>query len=457
MSRRISVAHVLPRLSRGGGSSCAINAITATGPDADASIISLREAEPRMRPLLAERGIELVEAPDRERLGRTLAAADIVQVDFWNSPELYELLRGELPPCRLAIWFQVGGATAPQLVTDALVGFADRPLASGPMPDREPLPLIPATLDPGRVEGVPPHRHDGYVVGYIGTVAATKMHPDFVALCAAVRRDDARFAVCGSGDGFTAIAAAAGRLGIGGRFELRGWVDDVGTELAGFDVFGYPLRADNYSTAELALQEAMLAGVPPVVLPYGGAAGVVEDGRTGIVAADERDYSRAIERLGDDVELRRALAAGARRHARAALSPVAAGRRWRELYGEMMEAPKRPRRWPGPPPRPGAELFVASLDKSPAAGPFTASLRGEAAADEAIAASSPPLAQGDGSVLDYRRRFPDDPHLRLWSGLVVERLGRPALAAGEFAAAIRLGIDRARAEPRLLALGGAAA
>ncbi len=456
MSAAARVVHLLPRLSRGGGSRCAINCIAAcAGGGTEALVVSLREAEPQLRAELAERGVALLEAPGRERLGAELAAADIVQVDFWNSPELYELLCGELPPCRLAIWFLVGGEAAPQLVTAELLELADRPISSDAAPGRAAIERIGATLDPAPVAAVAPRAHRGFVVGYIGTVAPTKMHPDFVALCAAVRREDARFVVCGSGDGFAAIAAAARRLGIGERFELRGWVDDVGAELAGFDVFGYPLRAGNYSTAELVLQEAMLAGVAPVVLPYGGAATLIEDGRSGIVAADERRYSRAIERLGADPELRRALAAGARERARREFSPAAAGRRWSELYAEMLATPKRRRRWPGPRPRGGAELFVAGL--GPEAGPFAASLRGDGSADAAIAAASPPLALADGGILDYRRRFPADAHLRLWAGLVLDRIGRPALAAGELEAAARLGIDRARVEPRLAALTGAAA
>ena len=198
MSRARSVVHVLPRLSRGGGSRCAINCVAACSQAGiEGRIVSLREAEPRLRAELAERGIALLEAPGRERLRSELAVADIVQVDFWNSPELYELLCGELPPCRLAIWFLVGGDAAPQLVTDELLELADRPLSSDVTPGRGELDRIAGTLDAKRLEGSAPRAHHGFVIGYIGTVDAVKMHPDFVALCAAVQRPDARFVVCG--------------------------------------------------------------------------------------------------------------------------------------------------------------------------------------------------------------------------------------------------------------------
>ena len=54
-----------------------------------------------------------------------LDAADVVLVHFWNTPELYEFLRGELPPVRLAAWAHVAGNSPPQIVTRELVELVD--------------------------------------------------------------------------------------------------------------------------------------------------------------------------------------------------------------------------------------------------------------------------------------------------------------------------------------------
>lgn len=459
-----TVVHVVPQLTRGGGGRAVLNcacALSEVEAPVASRLVSLRSADPRMSAEAAACGIRLLDAPGPEALRSELETADVVQVAFWNSPELLELLDHDLPPCRLVLWLIVAGAAPPQVVSDEIVELADRAVAGGPLPGRRDLDLVPALLDPARIEGIERRSHEGFVVGYIGTVATTKMHPGFVGLCLAVDRDDARFVVAGLGDGFAAIAAEAERLGARDRFELRGFVDDVGHELAGFDVFGYPLRPDNYGAAELVVQEAMLAGVPPVVLPYGGAAGLVEDGRTGLVAADEREYPRALERLAADPDLRLRLGEAAREHARTAFSPAAVARRWAELYGEMLEIPKRGRSLGDSAPRFGAELFLASLGASAGRAVFDASRAGgpveAAAADDEIARSATVLGTTDGGVLDYRRRFPDDPWLRYWSGLVLEALARPALAAGELAASARLGIDPARTEPRLTSLIGVAA
>ena len=89
----------------------------------------------------------------------------------------------------------------------------------------------------------------------------------------------------------------ASELGILDRFEFYSYTDDIRSFLAALDVFGYPLTAENYSTAELSLQEAMHAGIPPVVFAHGGPGEIVTNGRTGIVVDSREEYSAAIEWL----------------------------------------------------------------------------------------------------------------------------------------------------------------
>jgi predicted Zn-dependent protease len=110
-----------------------------------------------------------------------------------------------------------------------------------------------------------------------------------------------------------------------------------------------------------------------------------------------------------------------------------------------MDMPKRVR--PPLPPLRGAEAFIRSLGA--ASGDFrlsfSADLTSAMAADETIARASFSLAsEAGGGVLHYRRFYPNDPMLRLWSGLVLLGQGRPALAASEFKAATKLGVRDSR-------------
>jgi hypothetical protein len=445
------VVHVIQGFSRGGAARSLL-ATAGAHDDVDATVVSLAPADPWMRAQAAAAGLPLVEAPTGARLRLALEAADVVQVHFWNSPELYGLLRGGLPAMRLAVWLHVAGDTAPQVVTAQLLEIADVAVAGSPHTARLPVfgepPLVIAdVIDPARLSGVRPSARSTFDVGYVGTVDFGKMHPRFVELSSRVDVPDVRFVVCGAGDALATIAEQARRLGVEELFELRGYVEDVGRVLAALDVFGYPLAPGNYSASDLALQEAMAAGVPPVVLPYGGAHALVRHGETGLVA-DEESYPAAVESLYADATERARLGHNARESARS-WGPVQAARAWSAVYAELLEQPKRDRCWPGSPAAerfPGAAAFVESLGgTAPEFAESLAACDEEAAAEaEARIAAAPPVltSAGGGGILHYRRAFPRDAYLRLWAGLVLEAAGRNVLAVAELKAARELGCDR---------------
>jgi hypothetical protein len=298
-------------------------------------------------------------------------------------------------------------------------------------------------VDPARLAGWAPVG-DGRTVGYLGVVNDAKMHAGFADLCAAVTTPGARFEVWGGGGGEDELRRRLASVGLGERAEVHGPTEDVGAALSAMDVFGYPLAEDTYATSEMALQEAMWLGLPPVVFPHGGVAALVEDGVTGLVVTDQAAYGAAVDRLLGDPLLRSTLGRAAARWVRATHDPA----RWLDAAtAAIEEVAARPRR--ERPPLAGgggsaAAGFVAALGGQ--AGPFAVSLdpaagaADRAAADAAIAAASPLLARGEGGVVHHRNAAPDDPHLRLWSGLVAEAAGRIELAAAEFAAAAALGL-----------------
>ena len=160
----------------------------------------------------------------------------------------------------------------------------------------------------------------------------------------------------------------------------------------------------------------------------------------------EEEYARAIEQLAHDP---RAEASSRRRSIRFSHEAFAPNR-WchtaDQVMKQMMAEPRRSR-----PLMPGvgngaAANFVRSLGDQ--AGPFAVSLAGPSeysqssvvAADREIAAVSPLVARGEGGVVHHRNFSPNDPHLRLWAGLVSGAAGADATASAEFAAADALGL-----------------
>ena len=188
--------------------------------------------------------------------------------------------------------------------------------------------------------------HEGFRIGYIGTVDYSKLHPRFVHMSGRVAIPGAHFVVCG-GPSQKQIEDEARQQGISDRFTFTGQVSDIKKYLSTFDVFGYPLAPYHYGTCEQSLGESMAAGIPPVVMANRAERSIVEDGVNGLIAADEEGYAHAVERLYHDPELRGCLAENARAFARERYSLDVMIARWENIFAEALRLPKKQRQWQG--------------------------------------------------------------------------------------------------------------
>jgi glycosyltransferase involved in cell wall biosynthesis len=462
----MKVLHVIHQLSRGGAARSLIAVAKYSSPMTGDRhrAISLLQAGPFAVDLATDAGLEVLNAPDREAVWREMGEADIVQVHFWNTPEMYELLRSDLPAMRLLLHCHVAGDRPPQVITSALVEYADFILTSSPytcelpifqrLPSEvrdEKLGMVYSGADLARLSGIQYQPHERFNVGYIGTVDFVKLHPNYVRMSAAIRIPSIRFIVCGAGNGYARLKQQAQRLGVAERFDFRGYVEDIKPVIETLDVFGYPLCEDNYSTAELVLQEVMYAGVPPVIFAYGGAQRTIVHDETGLIVSSELEYRQAIEHLYHHPEERARLGENARAFARHTLGAENAAKQLHRIHERLMQRPKRDRdpQWIGRAAGlSGVEAFIRSLGE--AAPQFTVSMTSEDVqelfeADRRIGSSSPVLCNSHGGgILHYRSRYPDDGWLRLWSGLVLHNQGQNAPAVLELTKAIQFGCDHWR-------------
>ncbi|MCC7361699.1 MAG: glycosyltransferase family 4 protein [Anaerolineales bacterium] len=459
----LRILHLLPQASSGGATQSALRAAQVTAALGEHSLMAL---VPSPRGYRAPAAPPIVIAPGTPTLHAAIAAADLVHLHFWNTPALYALLRAPWPPARVLVWAHIAGHAAPQVLPPALLAWPDMLAAASPftldLPAVRAAPPLPAgrrlifpVPDFSRLAGVAPAPHTGFTVGYVGTVSFDKLHPDYVALHAGVSVPPARFVLAGTGGAWPRLQRQAQALGLAEQFEYRGYVRDLGALFSALDVFGYPLAPDNYAAAELVLQEALFAGVPPVVLRPGAAARLIVPGETGLVVDDAPGYQRAIESLFHHPAERARLSANARAYARERFRADDFAASLVEAYAALLALPKRPRAWPTSPPSPfpAAAGFVEALGATPEAVPFALSLAGAAAdeallaADTAIARSTPLMSSAAaGGVLHYRRADPTDAMLCLWAGLVLAGQGRAALAVAEFTQARHLGLVPWRAD-----------
>ena len=466
----ISVLHITPHLG-GGVGRVLLNHMAYVKPQGAEhhTIACLEHADSLSVSKTADIGIRLIDrmADHIPELLQLVEQNDVVVIHWWNHPLLYSLLVNEtLPLVRLLIWSHVAGIFPTQNFTDALIAFPDLFVIATPHSLEAPaimrltqeerdarIRLVFTCAGIEHVVGAIKQHHDGFRVGYVGTVDYCKMHPNFVEMSAKVKIPEARFIVCG-GPNEMAICADAVRAGVGDRFEFLGHVDDVARILATFDVFGYPLAPDHYGTGEQALIEALAVGIPPVVLANGAEQHIVEDGVTGIIASDVEGYVNALERLHRDPKLRMKLGENARSTARERFTIKRLAEDWSKLYVEMTQLPKRHRKWKVDPDISshvisGADLYITSLgehctDYRESRDAIQNDIRNFA--DMRIANKEGLFrARTRGTVFHYLTFFPDDPYLNLWCGLMCAVDGGHDEAQRYFTEAKRkLGVERVK-------------
>lgn len=253
--------------------------------------------------------------------------ADIVLVHYWPHPILKDFLSKPLPPCRLIAWCH---HNVPY--SQAELDYPDLWLDTSPVQGHG--RYIWSCGDISRFLEIKPKAHDGFNVGYAGTVDFKKLHPNFFDMCCGIEQaiQNVHFTVVGENK----IGGHSGSL-----FTFTGKVDDVAPYLAEFDCFFYPLRPDHTGTAEQVLGESMAAGVVPVVLDNAAERLIIRDGVDGFIASSESKFIHYIKMLyeGD----RTYLSNNARARARELYNIDHMISEWNAVFEEVMKMPKRKR------------------------------------------------------------------------------------------------------------------
>ena len=156
--------------------------------------------------------------------------------------------------------------------------------------------------------GIPP---DAPLVGMIGCLKPQKAPLDFVEVARriAAEHEDAHFVLAGDGTLRDRIEGAAARAGLGGRFHVLGWRDDVDRILKSLQVLVHTARWEGLPRVFL---EALSAGVPVVATRVDGATDVIRDGENGYLAepGDVATLARRTCALLGDGDLRGRIASG---------------------------------------------------------------------------------------------------------------------------------------------------
>ena len=371
------VLHIIQRLSLGGAGRALIAGAKFSAQLAPFrhDVISLLDPDRRAVRLAQEGGLSVRARLSPAELHYELAAADIVHFHFWNSPQLRELLEADWPPMRSLLWCHTNCREPPHILTRDLLDRVDFAFATTAstlnlLPFRnapERVALAPGGADFTRLDGFSAKPHPDFTIGHVGTLDFVKLHPDFIAMSAAIAVPSARFVIAGDGRDRAKLERQAQCADRPERFQFCGYTEDIQPLLETFDVFGYPLADGNVTTAELILQEVMFAGIPAVVFPHGGAADLVVDNETGLIARDPTEYARMIEHLHAHPAERARLGENAAERARQCYGAHNTASKLNVAYRDLLSMPKRKRPYvsePGPDGAEGARALVRSLASS---------------------------------------------------------------------------------------------
>lgn len=412
-----------------------------------------------------QQGVTPLLVATRDELMALIPRYDIVQLDWWNMPELDAFLRAGIPSARLLTWIHVAGHSAPQVIPPALIDFSDFVVASCPYCyQADAIQTLPAELRARKTAMIYDaadfqrlasfsHRKTGkFVVGYIGLLERKKLHPDFISMSASIRVPGIEFVVCGDGN-LPALKAETQACNAADRFVFRGFVENVRAEIETFDVYGYPVREDTYAAGELNLQEVMFAGVPPVVFPYGGIRDLVVPEYTGLVVRSAQEYRDAIEHLFHSPEERQRLGRNAQSYARQIFGAHNWAPRVNAIYQALLQKPKRLRTWQDTPvPGVDGQFPAGAAALLPYLGRdrdcFERCVRSEelcalVSADRKVSRVSSHVLEG--GVLPYLKHYPADPVLRFWAGLIYLGQGNFLRAYAELSQSIEHGFRHYRA------------
>uniref|UniRef100_A0A6M3IYT9 Putative glycosyltransferase n=1 Tax=viral metagenome TaxID=1070528 RepID=A0A6M3IYT9_9ZZZZ len=293
-------------------------------------IVCLDYANDKAKKWAEKKGFPLAENMGRYPLlwKHEIREADIVLTHYWNHPMLADLFADSIPDCRLVFWCHKNIVYPPKEIA-----YSDLFINTSPVQGHGRYIWSTGNMD--RFLAIQPKIHRGFNVGYCGTVDYKKMHRSWIDMCKKINIPGITFTVLGD--------VGIDTTECDERFRFVGKVDDVAPYLVEMDIFGYSLRPDHYGTCEIALGEAMAAGVVPVVMDNPAEKFIVTHGLP--IARNEQEFIDLVVfyyhcKNGDRHVAWEGMKERARNRAKKLYSIDNMIQQWDEIFAEMIQKPK---------------------------------------------------------------------------------------------------------------------
>lgn len=373
--KQIKILHITPHLG-GGVGSVLLNWLqyeTLNCKEKKHLIATLDFANEKAKEICDNYNIELYEKMHDFQIDllNLIADADIVIIHFWNHPLLYDfIIKNTFPKCRLLFWSHIAGLHPPYVFPEKILNFSDKFVFTSPIsyesneinnyPNKNKFTTILSTSGIEKFQSLKPIPHNNFNIGYIGTVDYAKMHPDFLQICKNCNIPNSKFIVVG-GDKENLLKKEAETLGIANKLEIIGKISNIKPSLSKFDIFAYPLNPNHYGTAEQVLQEAMAAGIVPVVMNNPAEKVLVKHNKTGLISENIEDFNKNLNLLFENPELRNQLSKNCKLYAKKNFSLSTLSMQWKNLFDEILKQPKTLHQYSSKKEWQPHEIFIESL------------------------------------------------------------------------------------------------
>lgn len=372
---------------------------------------------------------------------KKICEADIVQVEYWNHPQIYEFLTNfRFPLCRLVLCSHVNGFSRPQIITKNAVDFSDIFLSTTKATRKHPLFISKKNIDRKkklkfvnypvdfkRFGKITPKPHNEFNISYIGSLNYSKLHKDFLKMSDAINLPKTNIIICGSGADRSKIKKEAKKY-TKTKFQFKGFVENIKNILKITDVLGYPLNKNHYGSGEQIIIEAMYSKIPIVAFANCAEKEIIQNKKTGILVKNKDDYVQAIKYLYNNPKKRKKIGLNAHRHILTHLSPLVSFKNLNKVYKKLMSSKKKFRKFKTRILKKddnknfGSELFIESLGTK--GREFLKSYKNSGKKinekiNEIIKNAEIELkVLTKGSLFQYLYFYPNDPYLNFWAGLM---------------------------------------
>ncbi|MDR3560915.1 MAG: glycosyltransferase family 4 protein [Negativicutes bacterium] len=425
MPSALKVLHLTAHL--GGGIGRALAALAAQNKRdtivEDSFICLETPRDTRFADAIRDTGADIALAPTAAAIRAAVAAANIVQIEWWHHPLLAKtLLDIGAIPARWLVWAHTSGLHYPVISPSfAALPHAFVATSAATLPLLADAKLSALAHSTGGFDGFAPprDRKDGKIrAGYLGSLNPAKIHPDIVNYIAALGVPGLHVDFYGETGVNPRLEEEVRRWGGACPVKLRGFCDRPQDILPALDLFIYLLNPSHYGTTENALLEAMACGVIPIVMNNPVESGIVQDGETGFVVKNIEDFTATIHRLIGDRALREKIAAQAAASVRRDYAVSATAEKLAAIYRTLYDQPKSPADFRALFGASGGEIFLSGLGRNALL--FTAgqeeALRGERLAMPAL------YEKSKSSAFQFRAYFPDDARLAAYEATLYDDL-----------------------------------